>query len=65
VKKLPAPILKKLHPKLRMIANGNSEVNALRAERCAGITVSTEKLLRAVPELRTADDTGVAISTLK
>ncbi|RZL88249.1 MAG: peptidase S8 and S53 subtilisin kexin sedolisin [Variovorax sp.] len=33
--------VRKLDPKLRMIANGQTEVNIVRAERCAAIAVST------------------------
>ena len=35
----------KLQPKLQMIANGSGEVNAVRAEQCAGLRVTSERLL--------------------
>jgi subtilisin family serine protease len=65
VKKLPPEILKKLHPKLRMITDGDSVVNAIRAERCAGLSVSSEALLRRVPEMRAEDDRGTAVEKAK
>jgi subtilisin family serine protease len=45
----------KLHPKLRMIANGSSEVNAVRAEQCAAIRVTSPALLRRVARRRDTD----------
>lgn len=36
---------RKCQPKLRMIANGSSEVNALRAEQSASVAVTTPELL--------------------
>lgn len=46
----------KLQPKLQMIANGSSEVNAVRAEQCAGLRVTSRKLLNEVEVRRTASD---------
>lgn len=46
----------KLQPKLQMIANGSSEVNAVRAEQCAGLRVTSRKLLNEVETRRTASD---------
>lgn len=54
----------KLHPKLRVFANGDREVNAIRAEHCSGIAVTTKKLLADVPELRGDEATPVALSAL-
>jgi subtilisin family serine protease len=54
----------KLHPKLRVFANGDREVNAIRAEHCSGIAVTTKKLLADVPELRGDETTPVALSAL-
>lgn len=39
-KHLLGPGMRKLQPKLRMIANGSSEVNAVRSELCSSIRVS-------------------------
>jgi len=47
-------VLKKLQPKLRMIADGDTRVNVVRAERCAGLVVSHERLAKSVPALRGA-----------
>jgi subtilisin family serine protease len=41
----------KLHPKLRVFANGDREVNAIRAEQCSSIAVTTKKLLAEVPQM--------------
>lgn len=38
----------KLHSRLRVIANGNSEVNAIRAEHIGGLRVRTRKALRSL-----------------
>jgi subtilisin family serine protease len=48
-----------VHPKLQMIANGSDEVNAARAEQCAGLQVSKKSLLRKVRMRRTARDVAV------
>lgn len=42
----------KLHAKLRLIANGSSVVNAIRAEHCGCLAVKSAKLRAAVPEQR-------------
>lgn len=49
----------KLQPKLRMIANGSAEVNAVRAEQCAGLRVTSQKLLKDVQRRRDAAAAGV------
>ena len=46
--------LRKLQPKLRMVANGSTEVNALRAEHASAIKVS-ESVAAKVPTLRDDD----------
>ena len=43
---------RKIHPKLRMIANGSTEVNAVRAEQCAAVAVEAPKVAEALPILR-------------
>lgn len=55
----------KLQPKLQMIANGSSEVNAVRAEQCAGLRVTSQKLLNEVGIRRTAFDIAVTKRDLK
>jgi subtilisin family serine protease len=50
----------KLQPKLQMIANGSSEVNAVRAERCAGLRVTDPQLLDEAPRRRRNADMAVA-----
>lgn len=44
---------RKLDPKLRMVANGSSAVNAVRAEQCAAVTLAAESpLLQSIPPRR-------------
>ena len=43
---------RKCQPRLRMIANGNSKVNTVRAEQCASIAVTSQTLLKEVPVQR-------------
>lgn len=42
----------KVHPKLRMIADGSTEVNAVRAEQCAALAVIEPRVADALPLLR-------------
>jgi len=39
---------RKYQPRLRMIANGSSTVNTVRAEQCASIMVKSSRLLREI-----------------
>jgi subtilisin family serine protease len=55
----------KLQPKLQMIANGSSEVNAVRAEQCAGLRVTSRKLLKEVELRRTASDVAATLREVK
>src|SRR5262245_61184718 len=58
-------VLKKLQPKLRMIADGDTRVNVIRAERCAGLAVSKRSVAKRVPTLRGAEAVPVKLSDLK
>jgi subtilisin family serine protease len=58
--RVPARALSKLQPRLRMMANGSSVVNAVRAERSATLTVSDEGLLRAISAARGTETAAVA-----
>jgi subtilisin family serine protease len=49
----------KLQPKLQMIANGSSEVNAVRAEQCSALCVTSKKLLDSVGRRRGEFDAAV------
>jgi subtilisin family serine protease len=62
--RMPVETLKKLQPKLRMIADGDTTVNLVRAERCAALAVveGREGLLETVPQLRGPDAVPVAIA---
>lgn len=59
--KIPPTSLPKLQPKLRMIADGDTTVNVVRAERCAALSVTKTALLRNVPTLRGERATGVRV----
>ena len=58
-------ILRKLQPKLRMIANGDTTVNVVRAERCAALSVVKPDLLKKVPPLRGKAAAGVTRKEMK
>jgi subtilisin family serine protease len=66
---MPPPIgpetLKKLQPKLRMIADGDTRVNVIRAERCAGLAVAQTRVVRDVPIMRGERAVPVALETLR
>jgi len=62
--RVPAETLKKIQPKLRMIADGDSIVNVVRAERCGALAVDNKSLLRRVPETRGAHAVPVALDDL-
>ena len=47
---------RKVHPKLRMIANGDTSVNLVRAEQCGVVAARSRTLVANVPLLR-GDDT--------
>ena len=48
-------VLKKLQPKLRMIADGDADVNIVRAERTAALIVESPASLKKVEQCRGAD----------
>jgi subtilisin family serine protease len=64
---LPIPVetLQKLQPKLRMIADGDTGVNAARSERCAALAVNQDALLKKFPVIRGPDAVPVALGDLK
>src|SRR5690242_14120582 len=49
---LLGPNLRRLQPKLRMIANGSTVVNTIRAELSAAVKITTAKAAQAVPRVR-------------
>lgn len=53
--------LRKLQPKLRMIADGDTIVNVVRAERCAALSVVKPALLKKFKPLRGARAAPVAL----
>lgn len=55
VVRIPPERLKKLQPKLRMIANGDLTVNIIRSERCAALAVDRQTVAERVPQLRDHD----------
>src|SRR4051812_26527443 len=59
-----AAAISKLHPKLRMLANGSTEVNALRAEHAAAVRVS-EAVAERFPVLRAQTDAPVTAGELE
>lgn len=63
--KIPLETLRKIHPKLRMITDGDATVNILRSERAAALAVEAPASLRKVPECRAADSVPVTIDALE
>ena len=53
--KIPVETLRKLQPKLRMFADGHTEVNVVRSERCASLAVDKPSLLARMPQVRGPD----------
>src|SRR3972149_3019939 len=49
---LVGPEVRKLHPRLRMIANGSTRVNAIRAEVCPFVAVKSSQILRRIAQVR-------------
>ena len=47
------PDTRKCQPRLRMIANGDLNVNTVRAEQCASIAIEDKKILKQTPLRRT------------
>jgi subtilisin family serine protease len=56
--------LQKLQPKLRMIADGDTTVNVVRAERCAALAVDRAATADKVPEMRFASAVPTALDDL-
>ena len=63
--KIPRETLKKLHPKLRMISDGDATVNILRCDRAAALAVESPASVTKVKEYRRADTVPVAIQDLE
>lgn len=56
--------LRKIHPKLRMIADGSAEVNAVRAEQCAPLAIESPQLIESIPVLRGTEPMALALEAL-
>jgi subtilisin family serine protease len=63
-KRNPSLRLLKLQSKLRLIANGSSVVNAIRAEHCGCLAVTSGKLLAKVEPQRADDDAPISRAQL-
>lgn len=61
MKKITDQSQNKISPKLRMVSNANSVVNAIRAEYSASISVKDQKLLNNVAVQRTAVPKALAL----
>lgn len=61
---IPPDTLRKVQPKLRMIADGDTVVNVVRAERCAALMVDRPALTRRMPVRRGPDAVPVALADL-
>lgn len=49
-----AALVKKLDPRLRMVANGDEVVNTIRAEQDPALAVTQDRLLQSVPRMQVA-----------
>lgn len=65
VVRIAGETLRKLQPKLRMVADGDTAVNVVRSERCAALAVDNPSALRKVRRLRGADDVPVPRTGLR
>jgi subtilisin family serine protease len=63
--RIPTETLKKLQPKLRLIADGNTEVNVIRSERCAALRVDRESLAKKTRQLRGPDAVPAALGDVR
>jgi subtilisin family serine protease len=63
--KIPVEALKRLHPKLRMISDGDDVVNIVRSERAAALVVESPASLKRVRRCRKPDSVPVAIDDLE
>jgi len=63
--KISKTTLRKLQPKLRMIADGDTTVNVVRAERCAALAVVKPALLNKFKPLRGASAAPVTLREMK
>ena len=63
--KISKATLRKLQPKLRMIADGDTTVNVVRAERCAALSVVKPALLKKFKPLRGASAAPVTLREMK
>ena len=65
MKKIEDKSQNKVSPKLRMVANANSVVNAIRAEQSASICVRNDSLLNKVAVQRSPTQKGVSLDEIK
>lgn len=63
--KIAPEALRRLQPKLRMIADGDTAVNVVRAERCAALSVVKPGLLKQFPPLRGRAAAPVTLKEMK
>lgn len=62
---IPPQILRKLQPKLRMITDGDTTVNVVRAERCGALAVEDSALLERIQPQRGRDAAPVTRRAMK
>src|SRR5262249_15299251 len=63
--KISKDTLRKLQPKLRMVTDGDTTVNVLRAERAAALAVDKPATVRNFATCRSADSIPVSLAELK
>jgi subtilisin family serine protease len=65
---LEAKVARRLQPKFRMVANGDTEVNVLRAEQCSAVALTPKRAAESRPPRRSrqrADAAEVTSSALR
>ena len=55
---------RKIQPKLRVISNGSTEVNALRSEQCGAVSVTDDKVLSKIKTVVTDEASPVKAAKL-
>jgi subtilisin family serine protease len=63
--RIPAATLEKMQPRLRMVVDGDTRVNAVRAERCAALMLEKPATARKIPRLRAAGAVPVSLDELE
>lgn len=56
--------IRKIQPKLRVFANGSTNVNIVRAEQCAALTIDKEQVAESLPVLRGDEPAALSLGEM-